>query len=68
MQNRGVSQLDLAKHLEISQPTLSRHMSGENHPTLQSAYKIEILTRGDVRMVDWLRPTDFSMYSDEHET
>jgi len=60
MQNRGFSQSDLAKHLNILQPTLSRHMSGENHPTLQSVYEIEIITRGDVKMIDWLRSGNFS--------
>lgn len=53
MQNRGVSQSDFAKQLGVSQPTLSRYLSGATTPNVKVANKIAILTRGAIAPSLW---------------
>ena len=53
MQNRGVSQSDLAKQLGISQPTLSRYLKGQTTPNVKVANKIAILTKGAIAPNLW---------------
>ena len=53
MQNRGVSQSDLAKQLGISQPTLSRYLKGQTTPNVKTANKIAVLTKGAIAPSLW---------------
>lgn len=54
MITRDVSQSSLAKRIGVSQPTLSRYVSGDVLPNVVTALKIQQVTSGDVPVEAWL--------------
>lgn len=54
MITKDVSQSSLAKRIGISQPTLSRYVSGDVLPNVVTALKIQQITSGEVPVEAWL--------------
>jgi transcriptional regulator with XRE-family HTH domain len=50
---KAVPQAAFASKLGVSQPTLSRILSGELKPSIAPAIKIEDYTNGLVKLTDW---------------
>ena len=55
MKKRGLTQVEFARRLGISQPSLARYISGKQRPSLEVAAKIEMETSGCVKAVHWVR-------------
>ena len=51
---KEVSQASLAKRIGVSQPTLSRYISGDVIPSVVTALEIQKVTKGDVPVEAWL--------------
>ena len=54
MITKEVSQASLAKRIGVSQPTLSRYISGDVLPNVVTALEIQKATQGDVPVEAWL--------------
>ncbi len=58
MITKEVSQASLAKRIGVSQPTLSRYISGDVLPNVVTALEIQKATQGDVPVEAWLTIKD----------
>ncbi len=58
MITKEVSQASLAKRIGVSQPTLSRYISGDVLPNVVTALEIQKVTQGDVPVEAWLTIKD----------
>ena len=58
MITKEVSQASLAKRIGVSQPTLSRYISGDVLPNVVTALEIQKATKGDVPVEAWLTIKD----------
>lgn len=54
IENNGINQTWMAKKIGIAPNSLSRIATGKAIPSLQVAYRIEKITKGEVKMVDLL--------------
>ena len=54
MITKEVLQASLAKRIGVSQPTLSRYISGDVLPNVVTALEIQKATQGDVPVEAWL--------------
>lgn len=54
MITKEVSQASLAKRIGVSQPTLSRYISGDVLPNVVTALEIQKATQGEVPVEAWL--------------
>jgi len=54
MITKELSQASLAKRIGVSQPTLSRYISGDVIPNVVTALEIQKVTKGDVPVEAWL--------------
>lgn len=61
---RGLSTAQLARALGCARPTLSLILNGHQRPGLVLAAKLEHLTRGTVRAIDWVDPSELT-HADE---
>lgn len=53
MKRHRLSQKEMADLLEISQEAVSRYVNGVSRPNARVAVRIEVLTKGRLKMVDW---------------
>jgi transcriptional regulator with XRE-family HTH domain len=58
MITKEVSQASLAKRIGVSQPTLSRYISGDVLPNVVTALEIQKATQGEVPVEAWLTIKD----------
>lgn len=58
MINKEVSQASFAKRIGVSQPTLSRYISGDIIPNVVIALEIQKATKGEVPVEAWLTIKD----------
>ena len=58
MISKEVSQASLAKRIGVSQPTLSRYISGDVLPNVVTALEIQKATQGEVPVEAWLTIKD----------
>ena len=58
MITKEVSQASLAERIGVSQPTLSRYISGDVVPSVVTALKIQKITKNDVPVEAWLTVKD----------
>tara|TARA_R100001440_G_scaffold19788_1_gene33356 strand:+ start:3081 stop:3323 length:243 start_codon:yes stop_codon:yes gene_type:complete len=58
MITKEVSQASLAKRIGVSQPTLSRYISGDVLPNVVTALEIQKVTQGEVPVEAWLTIKD----------
>ena len=58
MITKEVSQASLAKRIGVSQPTLSRYISGDVLPNVVTALEIQQATQGEVPVEAWLTIKD----------
>ena len=53
MDRRGLNQAKMGELLEVTQETISRYLSGASRPTPRVALRLEVATRGRIKMGDW---------------
>lgn len=53
-----MSQSELGRQLGLSRSMISRFVNGSLVPTLADAAKIEVMTKGKVKAVEWMDPLE----------
>lgn len=54
LEDNGIKQCFLAKKLKVSQAMLSTWLNGRTVPSMQNAWNVEKITKGAVKMADWI--------------
>jgi len=54
LEENGMKRCFLAKKLGITKAMLSAWVNGRTVPSMQSAWNVEKVTKGVVRMTDWI--------------
>ncbi len=60
LQENGIKATFFAKRVGVSQPTLYTWLHGEHSPNIKFAHKIEQITKGEVKLKDWVDEDTFN--------
>lgn len=55
LEETDIRQADFARMLGISQPTVSQLANGARYPKMELALKIRDVTKGKVKLEDWIK-------------